>query len=330
VSRTAEVSITLKNGGHEPYRFNTYGDGITITRRFQENGGSYKIKNADGKAVSSAKGELDAITDHFGIDVDNPMNILTQGKARESIPFGMGLHSPDAARQFLSAANSTEKYRVFPLFLVPLRLLTSGQLFLRGTQLKQLQEEYDAIRENLTTTERVCAQKQKVIPDLEDVWKVAMVRLTEAQALRNQHTKVQELKWELAWAYIHEKENELAAKMEEIEIAERGEPTLNEKIRQAEEKYQNANARIAQIEMEVQGLGNVDDLEREKANIAAQIREGRHELAETHVGNLFSRFTCASYGSFSSQTASNSEWTSSIRSTRSRNLRGNLQSNRAS
>jgi len=81
VSRTAEVSVTLKNEGQEPYRSNTYGNGITITRRFQENGGSYKVKNADGKTVSTAKAELDAITDHFGIDVDNPMNILTQGKA---------------------------------------------------------------------------------------------------------------------------------------------------------------------------------------------------------------------------------------------------------
>ena len=93
VHRTAEVSITLKNGGHEPYRSDTYGDGITITRRFQENGGSYKIKNADGKTVSSAKSELDAITDHFGIDVDNPMNILTQGKALRN-PFGIVLTFP--------------------------------------------------------------------------------------------------------------------------------------------------------------------------------------------------------------------------------------------
>lgn len=85
MSRTAEVSITLKNGGHEPYKSRTYGDGITITRRFQENGGSYKIKNADGKTVSTTKAELDAITDHFGVDVDNPMSILTQGKAPRTL-----------------------------------------------------------------------------------------------------------------------------------------------------------------------------------------------------------------------------------------------------
>lgn len=170
-----------------------------------------------------------------------------------------------------------------------------------------LQEEYDAIRENLTTTERVCTQKQKVIPDLEDLWKAAMVRLTEAQALRDQHTKVQTLKWELAWAYIHEKENELAAKMEEIEAAEGRGPALDERIRQAEEKHQKANLRITEIEAEVQGLGKVDELEREKANLSAQIREGRNELAETQVSNLFSCFVCTSHGWISSRTANNSE-----------------------
>ena len=69
------------------------GHSITITRRFQENGGSYKIKNADGKTVSTIKGELDSITDHFGIDVDNPMNILAQGKTLRS-PFSIELTFP--------------------------------------------------------------------------------------------------------------------------------------------------------------------------------------------------------------------------------------------
>lgn len=35
--------------------------------------------------VSTAKVELDAITDHFGVDVDNPMSILTQGMAPRTL-----------------------------------------------------------------------------------------------------------------------------------------------------------------------------------------------------------------------------------------------------
>jgi structural maintenance of chromosomes protein 6 len=80
MKRAAEVSITLTNGGDESFRPLDYGNEITITRHFTENGNaSYKIKSKTKKTISTSRAELDAILDHFSIDVDNPMNILTQG-----------------------------------------------------------------------------------------------------------------------------------------------------------------------------------------------------------------------------------------------------------
>jgi chromosome segregation ATPase len=88
MSRAAEVSITLTNGGHEPFRPMDYGDEIIITRHFTENGSSsYRIKSKTKKIVSTSRAELDAILDHFSIDVDNPMNILTQGMSSCLIDF---------------------------------------------------------------------------------------------------------------------------------------------------------------------------------------------------------------------------------------------------
>lgn len=76
----AEVSVTIKNGGLEPYRPEVYGESITVTRHFTQTGStSYKIKNKLGKTVTNTRDELSAILDHYLIDVDNPMNILTQG-----------------------------------------------------------------------------------------------------------------------------------------------------------------------------------------------------------------------------------------------------------
>lgn len=81
------MSVTLKNGGHEPFRPDIYGESITVVRYFTQTGNtSYKIKSKEGKTVSTTREELSAILDHFSIDVDNPMNILTQG-----IPFTPGL-----------------------------------------------------------------------------------------------------------------------------------------------------------------------------------------------------------------------------------------------
>ncbi len=76
----AEVSIHLKNQGEEAYKHGLYGDSIVITRRFTKEGASsYKIKSKDGKVISTKREEVSAICDHMNIQVDNPMNVLTQG-----------------------------------------------------------------------------------------------------------------------------------------------------------------------------------------------------------------------------------------------------------
>lgn len=72
--------MTLKNQGEEAYRPKDYGKSIVITRRFTKEGSSsYKIKSKDGRIISTKREELSAICDHMNIQVDNPMNILTQG-----------------------------------------------------------------------------------------------------------------------------------------------------------------------------------------------------------------------------------------------------------
>ena len=72
--------MTLKNQGEDAYKHKDYGDSIIITRRFTKEGGStYRIKSKSGKTVSTKREELSAICDHMNIQVDNPMNILTQG-----------------------------------------------------------------------------------------------------------------------------------------------------------------------------------------------------------------------------------------------------------
>lgn len=76
----AEVIITIKNEGEDAYKPSVYGKSIVITRKFTKEGNSsYKIKSKDGKTISTKKEELSAICDHMNIQVDNPLNILSQG-----------------------------------------------------------------------------------------------------------------------------------------------------------------------------------------------------------------------------------------------------------
>jgi hypothetical protein len=79
-SSTAEVTIHIKNQGEEAFKLKEYGKAIIITRKWNKEGStSWKIKSKEGRVISSKKDELAAICDHMNIQVDNPMNVLTQG-----------------------------------------------------------------------------------------------------------------------------------------------------------------------------------------------------------------------------------------------------------
>lgn len=77
----AEVTIVIKNQGEEAYKPKEYGRSIVIRRAFTRDGSSsWKIMSKDGTLISNKRDELAAICDHMNIQVDNPMNVLTQGK----------------------------------------------------------------------------------------------------------------------------------------------------------------------------------------------------------------------------------------------------------
>lgn len=90
--------------------------------------------------------------------------------------------------------------------LVYLVHIYASQFFLRGTQLSQLSEEYDACLDNINQTKKVLHQKKQVLPDLRAAFKEASVRFEEASKAREQRCKVDELKKELAWAHVAAKQ----------------------------------------------------------------------------------------------------------------------------
>ncbi|KAF5309592.1 hypothetical protein D9611_013941 [Ephemerocybe angulata] len=171
----AKITLKIKNEGPEAFKPDQYGDSIIIQRRFNKDGGSsWKIMDGEGKnTVSTKREELSAICDHMNVQVDNPMNVLTQ----------------DSARQFLSASHPHDKYK----------------FFLMGTQLFQLSTEYDICLENIRKTAKVLVNKKEAIPDLRRAFNEALRRFKEAEKAREQKKKVDDLKKEKAWAHVNEK-----------------------------------------------------------------------------------------------------------------------------
>ncbi|TFL02324.1 P-loop containing nucleoside triphosphate hydrolase protein [Pterulicium gracile] len=179
----ATVELTLKNQGDEAYKPDLYGKSILIIRKFTKDGSaSWKICSADRTVISNQRQELSAICDHMNIQVDNPMSVLTQGI------------------QFLSASDSHQKYL----------------LFLRGTQLQQLSDEYDACHNNIRQTSKVLQQKSELVPELQEKYQEVRGRFAEAEKAREQHKKVETLRKELAWAHVAVKKKEFEQRVSDM------------------------------------------------------------------------------------------------------------------
>jgi len=187
-AQAAEVRVRLRNSGSDAYRPDLYGNAINIERRIHSDGsGSWKIKNADGKTISTKREELDAICDHANIQVDNPMNILSQ----------------DAARQFLGSSQPEDKY----------------SFFLRGTQLTQLAQEYELIQTNIQRMKRAIALTEDILPELERDAREANAKWRLIEQARAEQEKLDALKEELVWSQVIAKEKVRASLEEKLEHA---------------------------------------------------------------------------------------------------------------
>jgi structural maintenance of chromosomes protein 6 len=93
--------------------------------------------------------------------------------------------------------------------------------------------------ENIGMTAKVLDMKKQALPDLESAYARAQERFNEAEKAREQKHKADDLKKELAWAHVAEKEHEMEAGFREVAKFERQLP-----------KYQDAitKAMVSQIE----------------------------------------------------------------------------------
>ncbi|KAF9077495.1 P-loop containing nucleoside triphosphate hydrolase protein [Rhodocollybia butyracea] len=251
----AEVTIALKNQGEEAFKPQEYGKSIFITRRFTKEGNStWKIRGAKHKNVLSTKREeLSAICDHMNIQVDNPMNVLTQ----------------DAARQFLSASAPADKYK----------------FFLRGTQLSQLATEYETCLENITNTTHILKNKKDAIPDLRQAYREATAKYQEAAQALKQKERARELKTELAWAHVRVIEKDLQKEMEAVEAAKRHLTKIEESLSTAKDDLEKAGQEVQKHEDDMNALGEIDDLLERRNALKEQMKANRTQLA-AHTSNI--------------------------------------------
>ena len=159
--------------------------------------------------ISNRKGDLDEICDYYALQIDNPMNVLTQ----------------DMARQFLNNSSASDKYK----------------FFMKGTQLEHLDSDYqqmeqsiDQLETELVTIDQDVEQYQK-----EAEGKRALLALSEKRdSIRR---KIRTLSQQMAWAQVEEQERLLDSYTKDIREAEQAIADAERKEAEAVAAYDTAN-----------------------------------------------------------------------------------------
>ncbi|KAJ3047319.1 Structural maintenance of chromosomes protein 6 [Rhizophlyctis rosea] len=227
-SNNGSVTVRLRNKGMEGYKQHEYGDYIEIERRIAREGqSSYKISGADGRTISTKKEELLEICNHFQIQPDNPMAVLTQ----------------DTAKSFLASSDPHEKY----------------QLYMTGTQLKQLSQDHGYLKEQINFIESTILRKKE--------------NLIEAEKTEQ---RIEEVKAEVAWSQIVEYEAEGEKKRLELVKQER-------KLAEVLPRLEQARASLREMEAESEALHEeVKTLAENAEPIKARIHQHKEDRKTRH------------------------------------------------
>lgn len=191
------VRVKLFNGGDSPFQPDQYGEHIVLERSFRRGGAnSYAISRADGRLTTGKREEINVICDHFGIQVDNPLAVLTQ----------------ETAKRFLANAKPKELY----------------EFFLKATQLERLYIDYNYVMDKIQTSTLKLEQSKAVLFDswsslahlswqsLEPL-KSSILRLerqlADLERVKRAHQRIQQLRSQLTWAMIKECETVLCSRV---------------------------------------------------------------------------------------------------------------------
>ncbi|KAK3689992.1 hypothetical protein B0T22DRAFT_536776 [Podospora appendiculata] len=249
----AVLAVKIKNQGQDAYKPEIYGESIIVERHFGKNSSSgFRIKSALGQTISTKKQEVEEIVEYYALQVDNPLNVLSQ----------------DNARQFLNASTKTQKYK----------------FFIEGVQLQQLDNDYRLISESL---EQMVAK----VPDQEERVKQAKLAMEKANRMKeavdgNRKIRVRYrlLRHKIVWSQVIQEENELKRREEAI-------ADIDAKIAETRaavvEKEQQLEIAADKVERAKQALedaqGEDGDLKRKVEEAEAVWQAFKTEVTQLHV-----------------------------------------------
>ncbi|KAK1171782.1 structural maintenance of chromosomes protein 6 isoform X1 [Acipenser oxyrinchus oxyrinchus] len=220
---SADVSITLRNRGPDAFKPDVYGEAIIVDQRISSDGvRSYKLKSKIGHVVSMKKEELISILDHFNIQVDNPVSILTQ----------------EMSKHFLQSKGEGDKYK----------------FFMKATQLEQMKEDYTYIMETKTVTLQKVDKHDESLEDLKRQCSEKEDRYNSLASLDEMQNKLEELKHQMAWAVVSEIEKQVQPSRDRIKAEENSTVKFDQKVEEWKGKVVDAEKRYKEIYDQLEGI----------------------------------------------------------------------------
>ncbi|NWI90720.1 SMC6 protein, partial [Pitta sordida] len=255
---SADISITLRNQGRDAFKPEMYGSSIIVNQRVHQDGSrSYKLKSKSGTLVSSKKEELVRILDHFNIQVDNPVSILTQ----------------EMSKQFLQTKSGNDKYK----------------FFMKATQLEQMKEDYSCIMKTQENTRLQIEQGGEVCKkELKQVYLEKKEIFKSLSFVNDMRNHLEDLKHHMAWAVVSEMEKVIEPIKEGIK-AEEANTEFTQKLEQWQVKVNEAEKTCKAIQDKLVAVSEeAQALHPQCISLKAEVQAKRKAVNEIEV--VYNRF----------------------------------------
>lgn len=196
----SSIQVKLKNQGEGAYQPEVFGESIIVERHFTRNGTSgFKLKSALGRTISTKRRDVDELVEYFCLQMDNPLNVLSQ----------------DNARQFLNASSPALKYN----------------FFVKGVQLEALDNDYKLVNQTAEDQEVKLNAAAEYVKSLEKKYQDAQRDLDTLKKHEAMREKRRLYRTQLIWAQVVERERD-------VEKAEAALAAAEQRIARAEQKVQ--------------------------------------------------------------------------------------------
>lgn len=244
--------IRLKNQGTDAYQPDNFGPSIIVERHFSRSGGGgYKLKNANGRVMSTRKSDVDDVVEYFQLQADNPMNVLTQ----------------DAAKTFITASTPRMKY----------------DFFVKGVQLEQLDNDYRVVADSCDNIGQLLDSSKDDVGLL----KKDLDQKLERKKLVDQHEPMRRqrrmLGRQLAWAQVIEQEQELVRREADLQSVEQRMLNLEEQVITKGKAFDElvdlvnkASLLVQNLEEDVAALKAAEEEASEASDAAKQADQNAH------------------------------------------------------